>query len=196
MGGRKTPLYLTILILALVIVAVQAIWLFWPSEAGEKTVRGDQPESSSLPDQKSTTTKYLESEVEPGETKTTNEAASRDFRVVDPGAFASIRDGRFFTTDLVEDLVPGDAQVQFSSGERVYVFAAIHAPIQETVKVSWYGPDGGIVLPSAYLDVKVNTGETGYRIYTYRTFKARGEYSVAVFNSNGSELGRYEFTVN
>jgi len=118
-----------------------------------------------------------------------------DFRVDDPDKYASVKDGNFFTTTDVEELVPESPSERFKVGQRVYAYAELRAPNNETVHISWYDAGGEIILPSSYLDVKTNTSAVGYRIYTYRIFRDPGRYSVAVFNSPGGKLAEQAFTV-
>ena len=109
--------------------------------------------------------------------------------------YATLRDEVFFTTSNVVDLVPDSSRTAFAVGKKVYVFAALRAPRDERVKVTWYSPEGREILPSAYFDVEPNLGAIGFRIFSYRTFRKPGDYRVAVFNSAGRMIGESEFIV-
>jgi hypothetical protein len=122
-------------------------------------------------------------------------SGQQDFRIEEGEEFATLRDEVFFTTSNVEELVPDSARSTFSTGQKVYVFAALRTPRDERVRFTWYAPDGREILPSAYFDVEPNLGAVGFRIFSYRTFRKPGAYRVAVFNSAGKKIGETEFEV-
>lgn len=186
----------------LVIIAVLAggFWLFRDEILG---VDG-QTVPTSVREQSVTRSKNKQSAMESGqETKDGDKKAvdagesgrSRDFRLSKSDGLAMIRDGNFFTTVDVLDLQPAEPSNEFTVGQRVFAYAAIHAPSDETVRISWYDSVGELILPSSYLDVKSNVGEVGYRVYTYRIFRDTGQYTVAVYNNAGTKLSEYAFTV-
>lgn len=127
--------------------------------------------------------------------KSTQAKKTKDFRVSEDDKYASIRSGGFFTTTSVEGLTPEIETTVFQSGQKVYAFAGIHAPRKETVRMTWIGVDGKEILPSAYLDVEPNTGEVGYRVFTYRIFRTPGNYKVVLSNSVGENIGETKFEV-
>ena len=135
---------------------------------------------------------------DPGATideQSANDGEARDFRVSNPSDYASVKPGNFFTTSMVEDLMPSDPQTDFTPGARVYAYAEVYAPRDETLKITWFDSKGQPVLPSAYLDVKTNMSAVGYRLFTYRSFRAAGQYSVVLYNSAGAEIVRESFSV-
>ncbi len=123
------------------------------------------------------------------------QTASRDFRVSADDEFATVPPDRFFTTTGITDLSPEAEARTFRIGQRVYAYAAIHAPRKETVRITWYDSNNKEILPSAYLDVLVNTGLVGYRVFTYRIFRSPGSYLVSVSNSTNAVIGQVRFEV-
>lgn len=125
----------------------------------------------------------------------TTKTETPDFRLKADDKFASVPSGQFFTTSGVSDLTPDKKLNMFRVGQRVYAYAAIHAPRKETVRITWFDSANKEIPPSAYLDVLVNTGPVGYRVFTYRTFRKSGVYRVRLFNSVGNVIGGSEFRV-
>jgi len=207
-------------LLALVVIgiAVVGIWFFWMSGnelnnpknrfATEKNASGaneqhntgksvstnDEIDAVDMDDDipytelKATKVKEVRSN-----SKTSTNAG--DFRVLRSDNYASVHDGRFFTTPDVTDLTPDEEVHIFHIGQRVYAYAAIHAPKKETVRITWFDSNNSEIPPSAYLDVLENTGPVGYRVFTYRTFRAPGKYKVKLSNSVGSVIGVVDFEV-
>jgi len=191
------------LIIVFVVVAMASIWILWPtimsynqstttsSKAQEKTENTEEG-------QKDISQSDAESKVTPNPgaentKKTLTESA--DFRVSEDDIYASVPDDRFYTTSGVSDLTPEEAVRSFRTGQKVYAYAAIHAPRQETVRITWYDSIHNEIPPSAYLDVDVNTGSVGYRVFTYRTFRNPGKYQVRLLNSVGKVIGQGRFEV-
>ena len=190
-----------IILLALAVVVV-SLWMVLSDRGGSE----DEPsiEQSAVHSPKDNGTEVPAKDINPREdapqeTETISEkqtaSGKKDFRVADPGRFASVNAGNFFTTADVTDLVPDQPTDSFQTGQRVYAYAEIRAPMDETIHFSWYDAQGSVILPSSYLDVKTNTSQVGYRVYTYRIFRSPGSYSVAVFNSPGTKLAEQAFTV-
>lgn len=118
-----------------------------------------------------------------------------DFRLgADPG-LATLFNDQFFTTSSVVELMPDAPQFTFRSGQRVYVFAALKSPKDQSVHISWFDPDGNRVLPTSYHDVEMNMAPPGYRLYTFRSFRKPGPYRVAIYNSVDEELGSVNFEI-
>lgn len=111
------------------------------------------------------------------------------------GEGASIPQDRFFTTAAMNGLIPQGKQNSFKPGESVYVYAGIHAPQAEKVKIEWIDPSGTLVSPVDYIDVQSNTGPMGYRIYKYRSFKVAGKYEVRLLNSQDKVIGKTIFSI-
>jgi hypothetical protein len=179
-----------------VLVALVIIWIVLPGiqKGGLLNVMksaSDQPKTN-VPESKP----ELKSDVKPVMNETQSKMAeSEDFRVSDEDQFASVPDDRFFTTSGVTGLIPDGEVTAFRIGQRVYAYAAIHAPRQETVRITWFDSVNHEILPSAYLDVETNTGKVGYRVYTYRTFRKPGAYWVQLSNGAGVVIGKSEFKI-
>jgi hypothetical protein len=136
------------------------------------------------------------SKVQPSDTEVNQkDVTSSDFRVSADDKYASVPAGRFFTTTGITELSPDGAVYTFHIGQRVYAYAAIQAPRKETVRITWFDSDKKEILPSAYLDVEVNTGPVGYRVFTYRIFRSPGTYSVTLSNSTDAVIGEIKFKV-
>lgn len=118
----------------------------------------------------------------------------KDFRLDEGEEFASLNSDIILATG-VEDLVPLDTIAEFRTGQQIYAYAAVRAPQDETIHFKWFGPDDKEVLPASYLDIEVNTGPVGYRVYTYRVFRAPGDYRIDMINSAGSKIGEATFEV-
>jgi cytoskeletal protein RodZ len=206
--------------LALVVIGIigVVIWFFWmsgkeiinpeSSTATEKngsdaTERRNTDKSVSTHDKIKdvdpvadvTHTALTESEVKEAQSNSRSSNNDDDFRVIESDNYASVTDGRFFTTTGITDLNPNEEIHTFRIGQRVYAYAAIHAPRKETVRITWFESNNKEIPPSAYLDVLVNTGPVGYRVFTYRTFRASGKYNVKMSNSVGVVIGVKEFEV-
>ena len=194
MGENKGPSRIA-LVAVLIIVAALVAWLLWPRLSGnddagltpESTavaaVKKDTPEPEETPDPVKEVVKPVNQDVSAG-----------DFRK-DGTLYASVRDDQFFTTTSVDSLMPDTATSVFAPGEQVYVYAALHAPKSEKVHFKWFDTGGQPIIPTAYVDVEANTGPTGYRIYSYRTFRLPGEYSVKLYNELGEEIASQGFTI-
>jgi hypothetical protein len=108
---------------------------------------------------------------------------------------ASVPVERFFTTSAMDGLTPQGRQTQFKSGDVVYVYAGIHAPQAEQVRLEWIDPSGNVLTPAMFINVDVNTGSSGYRIYKNRKFQQAGKYEVKLYNSSGKMMGTTAFEV-
>lgn len=132
---------------------------------------------------------------QPQETTRVAPEIQEDFRMSADNEYAAVRDNQFFTTAIVDSLVPGELQSVFKLDRPVYAYAALHAPRQEKVQFQWFTQGGEELLPSTLLSTGVNTGPVGYRIFTFRTFRETGQYSVELTNSAGVKIGQADFTV-
>ena len=200
----------TALAIVAVLVAAVIVWFFLmrnedtqPSNTQQITENANTnvaERSTSIPSESSDDTKSTSQSVsEKTQAKTIESnptrAESRDFRVSAEDKYASVPKGRFFTTTGISDLTPDEQVRSFRIGRQVYAYAAIHAPRKETVRITWLDSNGKEIPPSAYLDVLMNTGPVGYRVFTYRTFRSPGKYAVKLTNSVGVEIGEGQFEV-
>lgn len=109
---------------------------------------------------------------------------------------ASIPAERFFTTSAMDGLNAKDKQSVFKPNEAVYIYAGIHAPQEEQVKIEWIDPAGKALSPSEYVNIQSNTGVNGYRIYKQRQFRNPGKYEVRLYNGAGVMIGKTVFTIS
>lgn len=98
----------------------------------------------------------------------------------------------FITCKNVDKLEPAGEANRFSPG-RVYAFARIHAPRDETLTLIWNGVDGK-ELRRRELKVKRNVGR-GFRTYSYKTLQEKGEYEVRLYNQDAYMIGYRRFIV-
>ncbi|MGB5528697.1 MAG: hypothetical protein WBQ32_01895, partial [Ignavibacteriaceae bacterium] len=75
---------------------------------------------------------------------------------------------------------------------KVYAWANIRAPKNETVTFEWFDDSGNIIYERS---IKVGMDENGYRIYDPQTFNTAGTYEVVLYNSKGIEIGSQEFII-
>ncbi len=108
---------------------------------------------------------------------------------------ASIRSAdKFVTCRSIErdPLRPLGVGSRFRPG-RVTVFAWVHAPRQETLKLEWLGPRGSVV-KSQPVEVLRNIAE-GYRFFYNKTYQEAGTSEVRLYNGVGVLIGRSVFEV-
>ncbi len=118
----------------------------------------------------------------------------KDFRLGEGEEFATLNSDIILST-AVEELMPVDTISTFRTYARIYAWAAVNAPRKETIHFNWYGPDDKVILPASYLDVEVNIGPVGYRVFTYRVVRVPGNYRIDMMNSAGSKIGEARFEV-
>ncbi|MGI9293748.1 MAG: hypothetical protein ACR2PS_07170 [Pseudomonadales bacterium] len=99
----------------------------------------------------------------------------------------------FVTCTEVARLEPRGISKEFAPG-RVYVFARVYAPKEESLTLKWYDGDGK-ELWERQLKVHKNLA-TGFRTYAWKTLSKAGPYEVVLFDSDQVELGRRQFTVS
>lgn len=190
-------------VIAVVVVLITGIWVFLTRDWGNNPTMPSGPELLSTGNEVQhentagsvQTSESSTSSVADLDTLRSSAQETSDFRVAAGDKFASVPEDRFFTTSDVTDLTPADALQSFQLGQRVYAYAAIHAPVNETVRFTWLDANNREILPSAYLDVEKNTGPIGYRAITYRTFRKSGKYSVRLLNGVGVAIGEVRFEV-
>jgi hypothetical protein len=108
---------------------------------------------------------------------------------------AFIPKGRMFATNAMDGLVPREKETIFHTGNPVFIYAGIHAPCIEEIRVEWLDRNGKCIEAPTYITVLPNTGETGYRIYVYRKFETPGRYEARIYNSTNKLIGSTKFTV-
>ncbi|MCP5065244.1 MAG: hypothetical protein GY946_01645, partial [bacterium] len=91
-----------------------------------------------------------------------------------------------------DPLRPRGGGSRFRPG-RVTVFAWVHAPRQETLKLEWLGPRGSVV-KSQPVEVLRNIAE-GYRFFYNKTYQEAGTSEVRLYNGVGVLIGRSVFEV-
>lgn len=91
-------------------------------------------------------------------------------------------------------LNPIDRRENFNAGT-VWVWARIHAPKNETLKLQWVDAKTKKVLKSVDVKVRKNV-ESGYRTYYSKSFSDRGAYEVMLLNHENQLIGRQRFTVS
>lgn len=91
-------------------------------------------------------------------------------------------------------LNPVDRRDRFNSGT-VWVWARIHAPKDETLKLEWIESKSNKVLKRVNVKVRRNVA-TGFRIYYSKTFSGAGDYEVRLFNRENQLIGRQRFIVS
>jgi len=103
-------------------------------------------------------------------------------------------DEDFVLCRSVNNMLPEGEDDVFPPG-RVYAWARIKAPKNESLILRWLDEQGAVIRTS-YLRVKKNM-QTGYRAYDYKTFSEEqiGAYSVLLFNENGEKIARREFRI-
>ncbi len=99
----------------------------------------------------------------------------------------------FVTCTEVDQLKPLGIGKVFPPG-RVYVFARVYAPKEESLTLKLYGGDGK-ELWEGHLNVRRNMA-TGFRTYAYKTLYEAGSYEVRLFNSDQVEMGRRQFNIS
>lgn len=98
----------------------------------------------------------------------------------------------FVTCKNVDRLEPEAVASRFAPG-RVYAFARIHAPKDETLKLIWRDEDGR-ELRKRDFKVKRNMGR-GFRTFSYKIFTEAGTYEVRLYNQDQYLIGYRQFTI-
>ena len=98
----------------------------------------------------------------------------------------------FVTCKNVDKLEPVGKADRFSPG-RVYLFARVYAPRNETLALVWKD-DKGNELRRRELKVKPNTGR-GFRTFSYKTLQERGTYEVRLYNQDAYLIAYRRFIV-
>jgi energy-coupling factor transporter ATP-binding protein EcfA2 len=99
----------------------------------------------------------------------------------------------FVTCKNVDKLEPVGEVDRFSPG-RVYTFARVHAPRDETLALVW-NDDSGKELRRRELKVKRNEGR-GFRTFSYWTLQERGAYEVRLYNQDRYLIAYRRFLVD
>lgn len=103
-------------------------------------------------------------------------------------------EGNFVTCRTVSDsknpIEPGSD----FTGNSVYYWARINAPMSEQLSVKWFNSDGKEIGNRSH-SVQTNTG-LGYRIYSQMRFQAPGTYEVRLYNSKDVLVARRKFTTS
>ena len=97
----------------------------------------------------------------------------------------------------LEQLLPGDS-IAVESGERLYVYASIFAPVDldTTVIHDWqHLTDNGWVSVSRLSYSIVGGRQEGYRGYSYITSHTSGKWRVDVETLRGQVIGRVSFSI-
>ena len=110
--------------------------------------------------------------------------------------FASIKniDTDFYTTNTYNNGKPGQPKSVFKTGERVYIWASVNAPKNETVQLKWKDANGNVFEEKSY-----NVASSAaYRIYSWKSSfpNGTGNYSIELLNSQGHRIGGADFSVN
>lgn len=123
--------------------------------------------------------------------------------ITDSGVYTSVeRRGLEYVLEApeqswLERFLPGQT-IKLGSGQRVYAFASIFAPVDlnTTVIHDWqYLTDDGWVSVSKLSYSIVGGRQDGYRGYSYITNHSKGKWRVDVETLRGQVIGRISFTI-
>jgi hypothetical protein len=161
-------------------------------EEAEVTSQNSSVQNATLPSQK----KMVESDGQVSAIPVTHQEVQvpKSAPVTHNGPGATIPAERFFTTAKMDGLTPQGRQAQFNKGASVYAYAGVHAPGAEQIRMDWIGP-ADQVLSSEVINVEVNTGINGYRVFKYRTFQQAGRHEVRLYNQNEVLIGTSGFII-
>ena len=98
----------------------------------------------------------------------------------------------FITCKDVVRLEPKGEGDTFAPG-RVYVFARVYAPREESLALKLYDNKGKVMWE---WQVKVRRNlTTGFRTYAFKTLSKAGSYDIRLFNSEQVEIGHRQFRI-
>ncbi len=122
------------------------------------------------------------------------EARSRilDLEEVIASSASIVSQKNFVTCKNVDKLEPVGEADRFSPG-RVYAFARVNAPRDETLALIW-NDDNGNELERRELKVKRNQGR-GFRTFSYKTLQGMGAYEVRLYNQDRYLIAYRRFIV-
>ena len=99
----------------------------------------------------------------------------------------------FVTCRQVKGVEPKGIANSFSPGNKVYMFARVNAPRTETLTLQWLKADGR-EFSNRSLRIKRNL-KLGFRTFSWKMLRERGDYEVRLYNEANSLIGRRQFSV-
>jgi hypothetical protein len=99
---------------------------------------------------------------------------------------------RFVTSRDVVRLAPVGIASSFAPG-KVYAFAWVRTPRDETLTLTWYDGDGK-ELGNMEFAIKRSV-RRGFRTFSWKTFQKSGSYEARLHNHRGDLIGRRAFAI-